>query len=214
MRGLCKAITLLLLCSATTITILSTGGQQVNDKAQEPQLKEVTTKESTTTTEYIQAEEAAIQEPKPEVRPLTRADYERLYTTRMDERKQNPDIVELTSEEAMIIMQIARCEAGDDMLGEMWTMRTILNRITSDKFEGDTLIEILTVPDQFKVYTSGNYKTADVNATTHLALAEIEKGWDETKGAVYWESSTNTENSWHKRNLTFIAEINGQRYYR
>lgn len=212
MRGLCKTITVLLLCSATVIVLLSSWEDHKNN-THAIQYEEDTANQIKTTIEYETSEETA-QDYNSEVRPLSRIDYEKLYSLRKDERKQNPDVIELTSEEAMIIMQIARCEAGDNLLGEMWTMRTILNRIESDEFEGDTLIEVLTVPDQFTVYTSGNYKNAEVNATTHLALAEIEKGWDETKGAVYWESSTNTDNSWHRRNLELIAEVNGQRYYR
>ena len=137
-----------------------------------------------------------------------------LYSLKTDERKTDDKIVELTTEEAMILMQVAMHEAGDDLLGEMWTMRTVLNRIESDEFEGDTLIEVLSVPGQFTVYTSGDYKNVKINATTHLALAEIEKGWDETEGAVYWESSTNSEHSWHRQNLKLIADVNGQRYYK
>ena len=42
----------------------------------------------------------------------------------------------------------------------------------------------------------------------------IEGGWNETNGALYWEANTNSSDSWHKQNLTFIKEVEGNLYYK
>lgn len=146
---------------------------------------------------------------------LTDYELSLLYTCRKDKRIR--DKVNLTQDEADLLMKVARAEAGDSQLAQMWVMRTLLNRIESDNpdFQGiETIGQVIFQKGQFQVVSTGAYKNADVNLNTHLALAMIEGGWDETDGSLWFESSSNTENSWHKRTLTFIREVEGQRYYK
>ena len=144
---------------------------------------------------------------------LTDAEFSELYTLRAEEPCESERIVELSYEDALLIMQIAAAEAGDDLDGQEWTMRVILNRLEDGSF-GGSIREIVSAPGQFEVYKSGRYLTTDIYTSTHLALAAIEGGWDESQGALYFEASSNSDHSWHKKNREFIAEISGQRYYK
>ena len=91
-------------------------------------------------------------------------------------------------------------------------MNTIYNRYEQNW--GNSLWDILSDGKQFTVISSGIYKTADVNANSHIALAKLEMGIDPTEGALYWESNTNSPNSWHKQNLSFIKEVEGNLFYK
>lgn len=143
---------------------------------------------------------------------LSDADFSQLYTCKQDIRKEDDSIVELSESDAYLLMQVARNEGGTSLQGQQWVMRTILNRLDADW--ADSLWGILTMDGQFEVVTNGSYKNVDLNPESHLALASIESGWNETDGALYWESNSNSDESWHKKNLTFIKEVDGNLFYR
>ena len=142
----------------------------------------------------------------------THEDFEKLYTCKQDIRKTDPNIIELSTDDAYLLMSVARIEAGPGLKGQLWIMNTIYNRY--EQGWGDSLWEILNDETQFEVVTSGRYQTAKINSNSHHALALLESGYDPTEGALYWESNTNSPNSWHKKNLTFIQEVGGNLYYR
>ena len=156
-------------------------------------------------------EEVQIVETK-KIEYLTDEDFSKLYTCRADVRKTDDSIVELSQEDAYLLMQVARKEGGTSLNGQMWVARTILNRL--DDNWADSLWGVLTMDNQFEVVTNGSYVNADLNPESHLALAMVEGGWNETDGALYWESNTNSDESWHKKNLTFIKEVDGNLYYK
>ena len=136
-----------------------------------------------------------------------------LHTTTQDIRKQNPSIIEVNQIDAQLLMKIARAEGGPTLDGQLWSMRTIFNRLSNGSF-GNSIWEIVSADGQFDVFTSGVYINADVNANSHIALAMVEGGWDETQGALYWRTEEGSEDSWHERNLTYIATIEGNVYYK
>ena len=142
---------------------------------------------------------------------LTDNDIQKIYTENPVEPE--AEIVELTYEEAQLLMKVARAEGGPGLDGQLWAMRTILNRVYHSRFD-NTIQEVVSEKNQFVVYGNGSYLKADVNANTHLALAMIEGGWDETDGALYWEADTNSNHSWHKKNLDYIKTVEGNRYYK
>ena len=146
---------------------------------------------------------------------FTDIDYSLLYSLKEEVRKE--EIVDLTYPEAQLMMQIGRSEGGSTLIGQLWVMRVLINRIESDVIDFkdiETLGQAVFQDNQFQVVTTGAYKTADINTNSHLALGLIESGWDETSGALWFESKSNSENSWHKKNLKFIAEIEGNLYYK
>ena len=166
------------------------------------------------TTDIETVEEIAIEEVKEPVRYLTRDDLSLLYSYRPEKRES--DVYDFTQSEAMLLMKIARAEAGSEMLPQMWVMRTIINRMESDNADfGDlcTIGQVVTQTRQFQVVTKKTFEKVELNENSHLALAEIEKGWDGTSGALYFKASSD-KTTWHDKNLTFICEIAGQRYYK
>ena len=136
-----------------------------------------------------------------------------LHTTTQEIRKQTPSIIEVNQIDAQLLMKIARAEGGPTLDGQLWSMRTIFNRLSNGSF-GSTIWEIISGDGQFEVFINGSYINADVNANSHIALAMIEGGWDETQGALYWRAEEGSEDSWHERNLTYIATIEGNVYYK
>lgn len=149
-----------------------------------------------------------------ELRTLTKEDYEKLYTLKDDVRKTDDRIVELSQSDAWLLMQIARSEGGKTLQGQLWVMGVLLNRINSEDFP-NTLYEVVSQdnPIQFEVYKTGKYKEAELEPSSHLALAMIEKGINPTNGAIWFEATSNSDYSWHKQK-EFVAEVEGNLYYK
>lgn len=144
---------------------------------------------------------------------LTDNDLSQLYTYKPEERTINPDIVEIDQDDAVLLMQIGRAEGGPTLDGQLWAMRVILNRVDSTDFD-NTIKEVVSEKNQFEVYTKGTYKKVELNENSHLALALIESGWNETQSAVYWRADNGSEGSWHDNNLEYIETVEGNRYYK
>ena len=144
---------------------------------------------------------------------LTQEELSQLYECEPVITNTNTQIVDLTYEEAQLLLRVARAEAGPTLEGQKWSMRVILNRVQDKNFP-DSIGEVVNQPNQFEVVSSGVYRNAEINENSHLALAEIEKGWDETEGSLYWEADSNSDHSWHKKNLVYIKTIEGNRYYK
>lgn len=138
-------------------------------------------------------------------------DYSQLYTCRS--YKGTDSCIEVTIQDADLLMKIARSEGGPTLDGQLWTMRVIYNRLSDGSF-GNSIWEIVSSAGQFDVFTDGSYINADINSNTHVALAMIESGWNETQGALYWRMDKDSEESWHDRNLQYITTVDGNRYYK
>ena len=138
-------------------------------------------------------------------------DYSSLYTLRTD---YNTDTcIDVNIQDAQLLMKIARAEGGPTLDGQLWSMRTVFNRLSNGSF-GNTIWEIVSADKQFEVFTNGSYINADVNINSHIALAMIEGGWDKTDGALYWHADSSADGSWHDRNLQYIQTVEGNRYYK
>jgi spore germination cell wall hydrolase CwlJ-like protein len=120
--------------------------------------------------------------------------------------------VQLTQQEETLLMQVARAESGTSLKGQLWAMRTILNRVGTHF--GDNVTEVITAKNQFEVYSKGIYKRVELVDETYTAMEMIKNGWDETEGALYWRSDRGSKNSWHEKNLHYIKTVEGNRYYR
>lgn len=154
-----------------------------------------------------------------EVHILTDEDLSKLYSYHIEVRRVDDSIVELSQEDAWLLMKLGASESGVcGVEGQYLTMMVILNRIKSDKFP-NTISEVIYQRDcngnaQFAVIDDGRFDKTEPNVDSHLALARIESGEDTSEGALFFEASTNSSNSWHSKHLTFLYEKNGQRYYK
>lgn len=84
-----------------------------------------------------------------------------------------PKTIELSYEEAQELMQIAWCEAGNQgPSGQALVMSVVLNRVQSPEWPDD-IHSVIWQPHQF---STSRMSEAEINADTHMALAEIEMG--------------------------------------
>ncbi len=155
-------------------------------------------------------EEVVVVETK-KIEYLTDSDLSRLYTCKEDKR--NETTISFTVEEAQMLMKLAQCEAGGCVTSQYLEMMVVVNRLNSDEFP-DTLKEVIFQDGQFAVVEEGKFSKAEPTIESHLALAMVEKGIDFSEGAIWVESSSNSDNSWHSQNKTFLYERYGQRYYK
>lgn len=116
-------------------------------------------------------------------------------------------------EDAEMLMKIAMAEAeGESIEGKALVMLVVLNRVWSDQFP-DSIEEVIFQKNQFSpVAEGGRYWTTEPNAECAEALALVESGWDESQGALYFESTG--KDGWHSRNLEFLFEFGRHKFYR
>lgn len=116
-------------------------------------------------------------------------------------------------EDSEILLKIAMAEAeGEDVEGKALVMLVVLNRVWSDGFPG-TISEVVFQRKQFSpTAEGGRYWTTEPDEECYEALELIESGWDESRGALYFESCGG--DSWHSRNLEFIFQHGNHKFYK
>lgn len=117
------------------------------------------------------------------------------------------------ADDAERLMQIAMAEAeGESTAGKALVMLVVLNRVWSDEFP-DTIEEVIFQPGQFSVTEEGGrYYTTEPDEGCREALYLVNMGWDESQGALYFESCKS--DSWHSRNLEYLFQEGNHRFYR
>jgi len=118
-----------------------------------------------------------------------------------------------TDEEAQMLATLAMAEAeGEDIEGKALVILVVLNRVESDSFP-DTIEGVIFQKDQFSPVAPGHrYYKVVPNADCWAALEMVERGWDESQGALYFER--NTEKSWHSRNLIELFDHGKHTFYK
>lgn len=125
---------------------------------------------------------------------------------------------ECTSYEAYLLAKIAMAEA------ECCSLRTktlviysVLNRVASDNFPNDIeSVLVQRVGDTYQYSPMGNGRWASVEPNDECweaVQAVLESSSDQAQGAMYFESCANEDN-WHSRNLEFLFESDGVRFYK
>lgn len=118
-----------------------------------------------------------------------------------------------SAEESQMLMKIAMAEAeGESVEGKALVMLVVLNRVWSDDFP-DTIEEVIFQPKQFSPVTEGGrYYTTEPNEECYEALGLVMSGWDESRGALYFESCERS--SWHSENLEYLYQVGNHKFYR
>ena len=116
-------------------------------------------------------------------------------------------------EDERMLAKIAMAEAeGESVEGKALVILVVLNRVWSDEFP-DSIEEVIFQKNQFSpVAEGGRYWTTEPDAGCYEALELVMGGWDESQGAFYFESTG--KDGWHSRNLEFLFEFGGHRFYR
>lgn len=120
-------------------------------------------------------------------------------------------------EDERMLAKLAMAEAeGESVEGKALVILVALNRAWSDKFPDsieDVIFQHYGDVWQFSpVAEGGRYWTTEPDAGCYEALELVMGGWDESQGALYFESTG--KDGWHSQNLEFLFEFGGHRFYR
>ena len=119
-----------------------------------------------------------------------------------------------SSEESYLLAKIAMAEAeGCNIQTKALIIMCVLNRVWSDEFP-DTINEVIFQKNQFSPINDGRWDRVEPNEDCYEAVkAVMEAKHDYSDGATYFESCVNEDN-WHSRNLEFLYESEGIRFYK
>lgn len=117
------------------------------------------------------------------------------------------------SEDDEVLLKIAMAEAeGESTEGKALVMLVVLNRVWNDDFP-NSIEDVVFEEKQFSVtLEGGRYYNTTPNEDCYKALELVKHGWDESYGALFFESCDG--GSWHSDNLEFLYQVGNHRFYR
>lgn len=117
-------------------------------------------------------------------------------------------------EDSYLLAKIAMAEAeGCNTRTKTLIIMCVLNRVWSDEFP-DTIEEVIFQENQFSPIDNGRWDRVEPNEDCYEAVKIVmEAKYDYSGGATYFESC-NDEDNWHSRNLEFLYESEGIRFYK
>ena len=123
-----------------------------------------------------------------------------------------PELVVIVSDrDKYLLAKIAMAEAeGEDTIGKALVIRVILNRLEDESFP-DSIEEIIYQKDQFSPIGNGRFEVVEPSEDCWIALSMVLYGWDDSQGALYFESNGK---GWHSENLMFLYKHGGHYFYR
>lgn len=121
--------------------------------------------------------------------------------------------------ENYLLARIVMAEAeGESMKCKEAIVMVILNRVSDDYFP-DTIEEVIFQKSSSGVYqftpiANGRWDRVEPNKECFEAVDNVMKQvYDNSMGATYFEACSDSDN-WHSRNLEFLFEIDGTRFYK
>ena len=120
--------------------------------------------------------------------------------------------VKFSEEDKYLLAKIAMAEAeGEDIVGKAHVIRVVLNRVDSNSFP-NTIEEVIYQKKQFSPIADGRFNAVEPNEDCWKALQMVLDGWDETNGALYFESGG--KSAWHRNNLEYMFQHGKHYFYR
>ena len=119
-----------------------------------------------------------------------------------------------SAKESYLLARIAMAEAeGCNTQTKTLIIMCVLNRVWSDECP-DTIEEVIFQENQFSPIDNGRWDRVEPNEDCYEAVKVVmEAKYDYSGGATYFESCSNEDN-WHSRNLEFLYESEGIRFYK
>ena len=132
--------------------------------------------------------------------------------TKDEEKKAMPKrIARLSSKEEYLLKRIAMAEAEmEDTKGKALVMLVVLNRIDDPEFPDD-VESVIFEKKQFSPIENGRWNRVEPDKDCAKALRLIQKGWDESRGATYFEERSSS--TWHQDNLHFLFKHGCHMFY-
>lgn len=117
-------------------------------------------------------------------------------------------------EDSYLLAKIAMAEAeGCNTQTKTLIIMCVLNRVSSDEFP-DTIYDVIFQTNQFSPIDNGRWDRVEPNEDCWEAVKVVmEAKYDYSGGATYFESCDDKDN-WHSRNLEFLYESDGIRFYK
>lgn len=117
------------------------------------------------------------------------------------------------ADDSYLLAKIAMAEAeGEDVEGKALVILVVLNRVWTDEFLG-TIHDVIYQKSQFSPIANGRFDRVEPDEECYEALEMVMSGWDESRGALYFESEKNADN-WHSRHLDYLFTHGGHRFYK
>lgn len=149
------------------------------------------------TAEAIQTEPVTVETPEP---VQTRQTKEASWS------------LDWSADDSYILAKIAMAEAeGEDTEGKALVILVVLNRVWDDSFP-DTIEEVVMQENQFSPVANGRYDRVEPDSDCWDALELVMGGWDESEGALYFESMSLS--TWHQRNLKYLFKHGNHYFYK
>ena len=124
-----------------------------------------------------------------------------------------------SAKESYLLAKIAMAEAeGCNTKTKTLIIMCVLNRVESDEFP-DTIEEVILQQCangtyQFSPIGNGRWDSVEPNEDCYEAIEAVKKStYDYSGGALYFENCTDEDN-WHSRNLEYLYESEGIRFYK
>lgn len=119
-----------------------------------------------------------------------------------------------SAKESYLLARIAMAEAeGCNTQTKTLIIMCVLNRVWSDEFP-DTIEEVIFQENQFSPIDNGRWDRVEPNEDCYEAVKVVmEAKYDYSGGATYFENCVDEDN-WHSRNLEFLYESEGIRFYK
>lgn len=119
-----------------------------------------------------------------------------------------------SAKESYLLARIAMAEAeGCNTQTKTLIIMCVLNRVWSDEFP-DTIEGVIFQENQFSPIDNGRWDRVEPNEDCYEAVKIVmEAKYDYSGGATYFENCVDEDN-WHSRNLEFLYESEGIRFYK
>lgn len=176
-----------------------------------------TTKKETTKHETTKGKQTTTKPTVTTTKPTTttkpkETTTKKLTTQTKPQSNQLNGSLDFGSDDALMLHKIAVAEAGGESVESIaLVMLVVLNRVYDNRFP-DSIYGVIHQKNQFTPVASGSYAKAQPNDKSQKAMELVINGWNESQGALYFESCSGS--SWQSRNLTYLFEKDGHRYYK
>lgn len=119
-----------------------------------------------------------------------------------------------SAQESYLLARIAMAEAeGCNTQTKTLIIMCVLNRVWSDEFP-DTIEEVIFQENQFSPIDNGRWDRVEPNEDCYEVVKVVmEAKYDYSGGTTYFENCADEDN-WHSRNLEFLYESEGIRFYK
>lgn len=119
-----------------------------------------------------------------------------------------------SAEDSYLLAKIAMAEAeGCNTQTKTLIIMCVLNRVWSDEFP-DTIKDVIFQENQFSPIDNGRWDRVEPNEDCYEAVRiVVEAKYDYSGGATYFENCADEDN-WHSRNLEYLYESEGIRFYK